>query len=52
MSVELKKRRHIAQTSPALQLRESVTNVQKKIELPLFALVKDLFYYKCREKAK
>lgn len=36
MSVVLKKRRHIAQTRPDLQLGETVINVEKKIELPLF----------------
>lgn len=52
MSVKLKKRRHIAQTRPNLQLRGTVTNVQKEIELPLFTLMKDLVNYKCREKTK
>lgn len=33
MSVELKIRRHIAQTRPDPQLGETVINVQKKIEL-------------------
>lgn len=42
MSVELKIRRHIAQTRPDPQLGETVINIQKKIEVPLFTLVKDL----------
>lgn len=52
MSLVLRKRRHTAQTRLDLQLEETVINVWKKIELPLFMSVKALAYDKRREKAE